>query len=84
MAAEAGAEHGYMVNPQDRAPYIRCVAALAGIRRLYMPGVLAGGGSSVMTGHAVTGYRAVIERSRSPGNRVVAVLAGIATGNVVR
>ena len=83
VAAEAGAEHGAMIDPGHRGPGVCTMTVLADGGGLDMGGVLAGGSRAVVTAAAVTGDGAVIEHGRGPGIGGVAVIAGGAAGDMV-
>ena len=64
VAAEAGAEHGAMIDPGHRGPGVCTMTVLAHGSGLNVGGMLAGGSRAVVTAAAVTGDGAVIEHGR--------------------
>ena len=83
VAAEAGAEHGAMIDPGHRGPGVCTMTVLAHGGGLDMSGVLAGGGGAIVATAAITGHGVVIECCRGPGIGGVAVIAGGTARNMV-
>jgi len=84
VAARTGAKHIGVVDAYHRDPARGTVTVIAQVRRLDMRGVLALGRTAVMATGAVTGNAGMIENSGRPGVCRVAVVAGVAAGDVVR
>ena len=82
MAAEAGPQHIGMIDANDWRKQVSAVTGLAGIGRVDMTIVLANGLRPVVAGYAVAGYTSMIERRTRPGIGRVAIIAGVAAGNV--
>jgi len=83
VAAEAGAQHVGMIDPDCRHEAGRAVAVLARAGGLDMRAVLAGCRSTVVARRTVAAHTAVVEHRRGEGAGVVAVIAGVGTGNVI-
>jgi len=84
-AIVAGATGAYdlgVIDGKRGRPDTRRVAILADIGRLYMCRRLAGGLRAVVAAHAIASDIDVVEGGRQPGNRRMAVVAGIAAGDV--
>lgn len=78
VTGRTGADYLRVVHDVRRHPEHAVVAVLAHGRGLNMGGVLAGRVRAVMAARAITGDADVIEIRRDPGDRRMAVVAGIA------
>ena len=84
MAGAAGAYHLSVIDGKRGRPDTRRVAVLADISRLYMCRGLAGGLCAIVAAHAIASDIDVVEGGRQPRNRRMAVVAGVAAGDVGR
>lgn len=84
VAGRAATDHLRMVDPVDGCENDVVVAVLAGVRGLNMSLVLANCPRAVMAAEAVVCDGGMVEGCRNPAVGGVAVIAGIAAGNVSR
>ena len=84
MAGAAATQHLCVIDCVDGSPHVTVVAILTDVARLYMCQVFAGGIQTVVAARAIARNIQVIECRWSPGDRRVAVIAGIAAGEVCR
>lgn len=82
MAIAAIAQNLGVIDGQDRRENSRAMAVFTNVGRLDMRCILAGRKRSVMTANAVAGIGGVIESCRQPASARMAIIAGIATGDV--
>ena len=73
-----------MIDDHHWREYIGRVAVFTDIRRQGVCRILARCVSTVVAIYAIAGDRRVVEERRQPASRSVAVVAGIAAGNVCR
>ena len=73
-----------MIDRIDGSPHIAVVTILTDVARLNMRQVLAGSILAVVAACAIARNIQVVECRRSPGDRRVAVVAGVAAGEVCR
>jgi len=83
MAGAAGTKHLCVIDQIHGRPEIDAVAILANGRRLNVRCILTSRVDTVMAAGAVTGDIDVIEICRQPGHGRMAVVAIVATGEVV-
>ena len=76
------AQYLAVVNRRHRRPDCRVVAVLTDIGRLHVRRALTDCVRAVVAVHTIAGDAAVIEIGRYPGDRRVAIVAVIATGNM--
>ena len=84
MTGAAATQHLCVVDRIDGSPSIAVVTILTDVARLHMRQVFAGSIEAVVAACAIARNIQVVERRRSPGDRGVAVVAGIAAGEVCR
>ncbi len=82
VTTRAGTRNRVVINT-DGPPTARGrVAIIAGVAARYMGGRFALGCAAVMTTRTASGHCVVIKPGRRPAVRSVAILTGVATGNV--
>lgn len=84
MAVAAAAYYLGMVDKRNRFPAGRAVTIFANIRGLNVHWALARRIHAVVATNAIANNAAVIEHSRNPGSRVMAIVALIARGHVIK
>ena len=84
VAGGAGTDDVGVIDAGDRNPAAGAVAVLADRVGLDMGGVLAGGGGAVVAAGAVAADTAVVEHRAAPAVGGVAIVTGIAAGDVGR
>ena len=72
-----------MINPYHRRPRRRAMAILTQVVGLDMLTVFAGSGRAIVATRATAGHGGMIKYRRRPGITGVAVITGVAAGNVV-
>jgi len=82
VTGATGADHARMINSGWRYPGDNTMTILANIGRLNMRRVLAGRIGTVVTIRAIAGDVDVVEVRRHPRNGHVAIIAGVATGDM--
>ena len=82
VAILAGTDDFQVIDTGHRAPAGAGVAGLTGIGGLDVSGRLAGGGAAVVARGTAAGDGAVVEHGAAPGAGRMAVVAGIARGDV--
>lgn len=71
-----------VVNGYHRCKDVTAVTVLANVCRLYVCWILAGGICAVMAADTITDDIRMVEICGQPGNRAVAIVTGVATGNM--
>ena len=84
MTGAAATQHLCVIDRIDGSPHIAVVTILTDVARLHMRQVFAGSIQAVVAACAIARNIQVVECRRSPGDRRVAVVAGIAAGEVCR
>ncbi len=84
MTGAAATQHLCVIDRIDGSPHIAVVTIFTDVTRLHMRQVLAGSIHAVVAACAIARNIQVVKCRRSPGDRRVAVVAGIAAGEVRR
>jgi hypothetical protein len=84
MTGAAATEDLCVIDRVDGSPQVTVVAILTDVAGLYMCQVFAGSIQAVVAACAIARNIQVVKCRRSPGDRCVAVVAGIAAGEVRR
>lgn len=84
MATTAAAKYLSMVNLGFRCPVSICMAAFTTVSCVDMAAILSSGSATVVTGSTVCSGASVVKDRFSPAKlRIVAILTGISTRNMV-
>jgi len=84
VAGTAGTQHLRMVNRHNRCEYVRRMAVLTNVRCVDVCRILAGCFCAVVATETVAADINVVEVRRQPAQRAVAIIAGVATGDMGR